>query len=229
MQGWRQAGISRQAHWTVWHGVVHCTVWQAGKLKLAPLSAPTASPISSFLDVIHYWCESAISACLFLVSIWSLSLKHFKNMQTQFCFSSYYVLCTIVYTIKYSMVQDTQNADIALHSIEETLCSILIDLEIICANAGFSVRIYAISAAAIKATEFFLSGWVTSAQELGCLNFECNVSKQHTDLDLDLKVLFLDQKLVPPLKGPSLTYKFSGGKWNPNNQYQLPCCWSGFI
>ena len=56
------------------------------------------------------------------------------------------------------MVQDTQNADIALHSIEETLCSILIDLEIICANAGFSVRIYAISAAAIKATEFFLSG-----------------------------------------------------------------------
>ena len=32
------------------------------------------------------------------------------------------------------------------------------------------------------------------------------------DLDLDLKVLFLDQKLVPPLRGPSLTYKFSGDK-----------------
>ena len=46
---------------------------------------------------------------------------------------------------------------------------------------------------------------------------------------LDLKALFLDQKLVPPLRGPSLTYKFSGDKWNPNNQYQLPCCWSGFI
>ena len=34
-----------------------------------------------------------------------------------------------------------------------------------------------------------------------------------SDLDfLDLKALFLDQKLVPPLRGPSLTYKFSGDK-----------------
>ena len=29
---------------------------------------------------------------------------------------------------------------------------------------------------------------------------------------LDSKALFLDQKLVPPLRGPSLTYKFSGDK-----------------
>ena len=36
--------------------------------------------------------------------------------------------------------------------------------------------------------------------------------EQILDLDLDLKVLFLDQKLVPPLRGPSLTYKFSGDK-----------------